>query len=327
MAFDFSGMRGKKVLITGGAGFVGSNLCERLVKLDASVSIFVLPKENLERIEKIKDKIEIIKGNLLNEKDIGKAIEGKDYLFHIAWQTDLKKSMGYPKKDVENDLVGLVNILEICRRNNPNIKIIFASTVTVVGSVDKIPCNEELKENPSSVYDIHKLFAEKYLQMYFEINGLKTCVLRLSNVFGEGQRIDNPNRGVLNFMIGRALRGEELTVYGKGDFIRDYNYIQNYVDAFILAAQSKNTNGQVFVLGSGQGKTFNEVVEKIKEIVENLTEKDVKIIHVPFPEGSHKINKRDFIADFSKFNSATGWEPRVGFEEGLKKTIEFYIGS
>jgi nucleoside-diphosphate-sugar epimerase len=317
-------MKNKKILITGGCGFLGSNLAKRLVELGAKVSLFVRSEENKENIKNIESEIQIIKGNLLDKKDVEKAVEGVDYLYHFAWQTDLKKSMQSPREDLESDLIGLINILETCREKNPDIKIIFPSTVTVIGEASKIPSNEEEKEKPISVYDIHKLLAEKYLQMYYKNYNIKSCVLRLSNVFGEGQKIDNPNRGVLNFMIGRALRSEELTVYGEGDFIRDYNYVQNYVDAFILAAESEKTNGKVFVLGSGEGKTFQEVVGKIKEIVERDVGKEVKITHVAFPEDTHEINKRNYIADSTKFKETTGWKPNISFEDGLKRTIEFY---
>ena len=318
-------MKDKKVLITGGAGFIGSNLARRLLRLGAEVTIFKRVEDTEENISDIKEKVNIIEGDLTNEEDVLNAIKDKNYLFHFAWQTDLKKSMANPKEDIQSDLLGLINILEICKEQNKNIKIIFPSTVTVIGETDEISPKEEHREDPISTYEINKLSAEKYLQMYYEIYGIKSCVLRLPNVFGEGQKIDNPNRGVLNFMIGRALRGEELTVYGKGDFIRDYNYIQNYIDAFVLAALSEKTNGEFYVVGSGQGKTFNEVVEKIKEIFEENYKKEVKITYVDFPEGTHKIDKINFIADFSKFNKATGWVPKICFEEGLKKTIEFYV--
>ena len=317
-------MQGKNVLITGGAGFIGSNLARRLLDLGANVSIFLRSGETRRNIEDIQSKIKIIEGNLLDENDVKNAIEGVDYMYHFAWQTDLKESMKHPLEDLKVDMVGLVNILECCRKYNEDIKIIFASTVTVIGLTDKLPSNEDESEEPPSVYDIHKLMAEKYLQMYYNNHKIKSCVLRLSNIFGEGQKIDNPNRGVLNFMIGRALRGEELNVYGKGDFIRDYNYIQNYIDAFVLAAESENTNGEVYVMGSAQGREFNEVVEKIKEITEELTSKEVVIKHVPFPGEEHEINKRNFVADFGKFHRATGWEPKVRFDEGLKRTIEYY---
>ncbi len=303
-------MEGKNILITGGCGFLGSNLAKRLIEKN-KVSLFIRPGESRDNIKDFEDKLEVIEGDLTSKKDVSGALLETDYLYHFAWQTDLKKSMESPVDDLKNDLGGLINILEVCRTHNPNVKIVFTSTVTVA--------------DENSVYDINKLMAEKYFQMYYDLYGVKSCVLRLSNVFGEKQRIDNPNRGVLNFMIGRALQGEVLTVYGEGNWIRDYSYVQDYVDAFVSAAENEKTNGKVFVIGSGEGKTFNEVVENIKKIVEELTGKNVKIEHVEFPEGSHDINKRNFVADYMKFRYPTGWYPKTSFEEGLRKTIEFYL--
>lgn len=321
---DNSNFLGKKVIITGGCGFLGSSLARRLLKLGADVSIFILPQEDRTRVKDIEQELKIIEGNLLDETLVKESVKDKDFLFHFAWQTDLKKSIENPKQDLLNDGLGIISILEACRKENKNIKIVFASTVTVVGSVNEVPSDEEEKINPQSVYDVHKLLAENYLMMYHSVHGLKTTALRLSNIFGEGQRIDNPNRGVLNFMIGRALRGEKLTVYGDGEFIRDYCYVENYIDAFLAAAISENTPGKIYVLGSGQGRSFNEVMEKVKEIVGDITKKEVVIEHVPFPQEENAISKRNFVANYSKFSKDTGWQPRVSFEEGLRKTIEFY---
>ncbi len=319
-------LQGKKILVTGGAGFVGSNLARKLLDEEAKVSIFIKPGANTERINDIKEKIEMIKGDLINKDDVEKAVKEKDCIFHLAWQTDLKLSMKQPQEDIKKDILGLINLLESCKEKNPTAKIVFASSVTVIGvtSKEELPISENKTGVPLSIYEANKLAAENYLQMYHKIHKLKTCVLRFSNVFGEYQKIDNPSRGVLNFMIGKALRGEPLTVYGTGNFIRDYCYIQNYIDALILAATSDATNGQVYVLGSGEGKNFNQAVEKIKELVENRTGKKVEITHVPWPEEENEINKRDFIADYSKFREATSWHPKISFEEGLKRTIEFY---
>jgi len=325
---DISKIKGKSVLITGGLGFLGINLSRKLLGLGANVTLFVSPGKNREKVRDIESKLKIFEGNLSSEKDIETAVKNQDFLFHFAWQTDLKKSMLNPGEDVKSDILGLLNILEVSKKINPEIKIIFTSTVTIISEPKKLPVNEDEEDKPLSAYDINKLIAEKYLNMYFSVYGIKSCSLRLSNIFGEHQRIDNPNRGVLNFMIGKSLKGEPLTVYGKGDFIRDYCYVQNYVDAFVLAAVSEKTLGETFVLGSGQGRTFNEVVEKIKEIVEKKTGRKVEITHIPFPDsgkGEEKINKRNFYADIKKFSLATGWIPKISFQEGLEKTIDFYL--
>lgn len=326
MDFDLSLMEGKNVLITGGAGFLGSNLAKKLVDLHANVSVFLKPKTDKRNLKEIKEKIKILEGDLTNDKDVINAVKGKDCIFHFAWQTDLKKSMANPQDDVRVDIIGLLNLLEACRKENNDAKIVFASSSTVIGIPSKIPVNESHTELPLSVYEANKLLAEKYLYIYHKIHGLKTVSLRLSNVFGEMQSIDNPNRGVLNFMIGKALRGEKLTVYGTGKFIRDYCYVQNYIDAFILAAISEKANGKMYVLGTGVGRTFNEVVLKIKKIFDDLyPEKPVVIEHVPFPEEENEINKRDFVADYSKFKNDTGWFPRISFGDGLRRTVQFYI--
>jgi UDP-glucose 4-epimerase len=292
----------KSALITGGFGFLGKNLTQRLLDLDFEVTHLT------ERVEK---------------SDFNSLVKNKDYIFHFAWQTDLEKSMENPISDVSTDIIGLLHLLESCKKYNPNTKIIFPSTVTVIGGENKIPSNEDEKENPISIYDVNKLMAEKYFSVYFKNYGIKSTCLRLSNTFGENQRIDNPKRGVLNFIIGKSLRNEPLTISGEGNFIRDYSYAPNIIDAFILAAQSSNTNGEVYVIGSGEGRTFNEVVSKVQNYARELYHSSSEIVHLP-SKNSHRINKRNFIADYSKFKKATGWLPKVSFDEGLRKTMEFY---
>src|SRR3989338_8990592 len=319
-------MNHKKILITGGVGFLGSNLTRRLLD-ENEISLFVKQNTDLLRIEDIKNHphIKIIEGDLLDAKLIEDAVIDKDFIFHFAWQTDLKKSMGQPLEDIKQDIGGLITLLESCKKVNSHVKIIFSSTVTVIGEASKIPSNEDEKEFPLSVYDANKLMAEKLLHLYYKNVNIKFSALRLANIFGEYQKIDNPNRGVLNFMIGRALRGEPLTVYGQGDFIRDYNYVGNFIDAFILAAESPITDGNVYVLGSGEGKTFLEVVEAIKKVVGEKTDKKVNIQFVETPSGSHVINKRNFIADSLRFRVDTCWIPKISFDEGLEKTVDFYL--
>ncbi|PIQ76983.1 hypothetical protein COV83_00205, partial [Candidatus Peregrinibacteria bacterium CG11_big_fil_rev_8_21_14_0_20_49_14] len=200
-------LKDKKILITGGLGFIGSNLARRAVEEGAEVTLFVRSGKSLENIQDIKEKVSVIEGEISKNEDLEKAVKDKNYIFHFAWQTDLKKSMANPEEDISEDLVGVIKLLEVCKNHNKDAKIIFASSVTVIGETDKLSPNELDKENPLSIYEANKLIAEKYLKIYYDVHGIKSTVLRISNVFGERQRIDNPNRGILNFMIGRALRG------------------------------------------------------------------------------------------------------------------------
>ena len=317
-------MRKESAVITGGCGFLGSNLAKRLVNKDYDVTLVVSPEKSRQNIANIESLVKIVEMEIDQNSDFGNLIKGVDYFFHFAWQTDLIKSMENPRQDILHDLGGLINLLENCRKQGSNLKIIFPSTVTIVGNVQKIPSNEEERTNPLSIYDANKLAAENYLRIYFENHGINFSCLRLSNVFGEMQRTDNPKRGIVNYMVGRALRGELITIYGDGELVRDYSYVQNFVDAFVLSAESEETNGETYVLGSGKGKTLNEVSSTISNVTKEIAETDVKVIHVPFPKEYHEINKRNFIADSSKFRAATGWEPKISFEEGIRRTINFY---
>lgn len=324
-SFMLPSVTGKKIGITGGAGFIGSNLARRLVEGGAIVTIFERPEKDFHLIQDIIDKIIIKKGDITKSNDIEDFVYEQEYLFHLAWQTDLKKSMVNPKEDISTDIIGLIVLLESCKKVNPAIKIIFSSTVTVIGLNNKINPDESVREAPLSIYEANKLCGEKYLKIYSQNYHLNTVILRLANVFGEGQRIDNPSRGIINFMIGKALRGEELTIYGKGEFIRDYNYVQNYIDTFLMALTLKEWDGEVYILGSGRGLSFNDAMSKLKSIVEDSYGKEVKVTHIPFPDEENPINKRNFISNFNKFKKATGWFPVISFEDGLKKTIIYYI--
>jgi UDP-glucose 4-epimerase len=326
MEYSAEKLRGKNVLITGGAGFLGSNLARRLVENGVNTTIIALPGENLKNLEgmEVNARVEVFDGVINADANLDDMVQGKDALFHFAWQTELGKSMTNPAQDVYNDIGGLIKIMEACRKYNKDIKIVFPSTATVIGTPESLPVDESHRENPPSPYDLNKLMAEKYLGVYSKEHGLRYTCLRLSNVFGEHQRIDNPKRGILNFFIGRALRGEEITIFGDGELVRDYSYVQNFVDAFIKAAETDKTDGQMYVVGSGQGKSFNQVTEAIQKYSREVYGKDAKVTHVPIPEGTYSINMRNFVANPAKFTRDTGWTPRVGFEEGLKNTMEFY---
>jgi len=322
--FELPNMGGKEILITGGLGFIGSNIALRCVENNANVTLFDSKVDDLKNIKEIKGKVKIVKGDILDFDFIKELVKRKDVIFHLAAQTSHIVSMENPWLDIDVNCKGSINILEACRKNNPNVRIVFASTVTAAGVPKVTPVNEELQEFPVSIYDANKLIIERYMKLYYKNFGLKTTVLRLANVFGERQQLTNPKRGILNYMIGRVMLQEPIIVYGDGSFIRDYTYVQNFVDAFLLVAISENTIGEFYILGSGNGMTFKEMVAKVNENVKDIIGNGTEIKNVPFPEGEKKIDSGDFIADYSKLKKATGWYPRVSFEEGLKRTVLFY---
>lgn len=314
----------KNVLISGGNGFLGSNLAWRLIDSGVNVSVITLPGEDQRNLHGLEGKIEVIEKKLGPEIDLREILKRKDTFFHFAWQTNLSDSLKHPNDDLQQDVGGVINILESCRRYNPGMKLVFPSTATIVGVPKSLPVDENHAEAPCSPYDINKLAAEKYFRFYAQQYGVRSTCLRLANVFGERQRIDNPHRGILNFFIGRVMRGEDILIYGDGNLIRDYSYIQNFVDAFINSAEFQATDGQVYSLGSGTGLSFNVVAEEIQRLALEIYGKQTAIKHVPSPESAHPINTRNFIGDPTKFKKDTGWSPKVDFKEGLKRTMEFY---
>lgn len=248
----------------------------------------------------------------------------QDVIFHMAAQTSHIESMGEPIKDLYTNCGGTLALLEACRVFAPDATVVMPGTVTQVGRVVSLPVSEELADWPLSLYDTHKLTCEKYLHVYYENYGLKTTTLRLANVFGERQQLNNPHRGVLNLMLKRAMTGQPITIYEPGDFIRDYSYVQNVVDALLLAAISEQTAGESYVFGSGIGMKFFEMIEQLADEVNSLLGVETEIRWVPFPTSEKKIDAGDFIADNHKFSEHTGWFPNLSFAEGLQNTIQFY---
>ena len=251
-------------------------------------------------------------------------IPGQDIIFHMAAQTSNIQSMSAPLDDLEANCSATLALLEVCRELAPEAAIVMPGTVTQVGRVATLPASEDLPDWPLSLYDVHKLTCEKYLYVYHENYGLNTSTLRLANVFGERQQVNNPQRGILNFMLKRAMTGQPITIYEPGDFIRDYSYVQNVVDALILTAVSPKTSGQAYVFGSGVGMKFYEMIEELVKEVYNLVGVHAEITYIPFPPDEKKMDPGDFIADNSKFCEHTGWIPRMNFTEGLHSTIRFY---
>jgi len=315
---------GKKVLITGGFGFTGSNLARRLVNCGAEVSLLKRESDDKKNVEDIINKVKIIAGDVRDYEKIEESIKEKDYIFHLASQSSVPVSMENPFLDLDTNCKATLNLLESCRKINKNAKIIFAGTIREAGQIEGTYANEEQREFPTSIVDLHKLASEKYLQIYHKVYGLNTTTLRFSNIFGPGQYVTHPHKSVINHIIKKVLSDKKIEVYGDGGPLRDYNYVENVVDACLNAAQSPNTAGGYYIIGSGEGNTFKDFLEKLKKLVMEMYGFSIEIKKIETPEIISKTSQGSVIADYKKFNKATGWMPKINFENGIRKTADFY---
>ena len=317
--------RDKTVLITGGLGLTGSNLARRLVSLGAKVSIYTKSLRHEANIKDIKERVEIILGDISDKNKIQQAVLNKDFIFLLAGQTSVPISMENPFLDLELNARATLNVLEACKEFNKEANIIFAGTIREAGQIENTYAREKQREDPTSIFDLHKLTSEKYLQIYNKVYGLKTVTLRFSNIFGMGQVETDPHVSVINHFVKKAIIDKELQVYGNGGPLRDYNYVENIVDACLIASTTPKAWGNVYITGSGEGRNFKQFLDSLKEILKKEYNIDIEITKVPTPEIISKTVQGDVIADYYKFMGDTGWKPKISFQEGLKKTVEFYM--
>ena len=315
----------KKIVITGGSGYLAASVISLLKDIECSIiRLDRVKPENFN--EKTNAKITDVTTDITDGRIWKKVIQGTDIIFHFAAQTSTYFANKNPIEDIKINVTPMVNMLETCRKNNFKPVIIFSGTVTEAGMPVKLPVNEKNADSPITVYDVHKLMAEKYLMCYSALNIVKGVVLRLSNVYGPGPASSSADRGILNMMVRRALKGEDITLYGKGEFIRDYIFVQDVAKAFILAATNiNNTNAKYYIIGSGKGYRIAEAFNMVARKVATRIGKEVKVVNVKPPSISSTIENRNFIADYSAFKDATGWKTKYSLSEGIDQTIEFFL--
>ena len=296
---------GASLFITGGSGYLASNLVLALSAIGCSIDL-------LSRSD-----------DLWSQKTWERAVEGVDAVFHFAAQTSVPVAERDPEADYHSNVLPMLLLLEACRRMGRRPVVLFAGTVTQAGLTRSIPVNEANPDHPITIYDLHKLFAEAYLKRYVEAGVVNGACLRLANVFGPGPKSSSADRGVLNMMVRKALAGETLTIYGSGERIRDYVFVDDVVSAFLhAAARMDRVNGRHFVIGSGQGRSIAEAVEAVAERASLRIGRRPPVVHREPPSPPSPIEDRDFIADTTAFRRATGWLPQVGFLDGLDRTLE-----
>lgn len=316
-------LQGKEVLITGGVGFIGANLARRLVRSGAKVtlvdSLIPLYGGNLRNIEDIKDRVTLNISDVRDPFAMAYLVQGKDYLFNLAGQTSHLDSMTNPQADLDINAAAQLSILEACRQHNQKIKVIFASTRQLYGKPEYLPVDEEHPIRPVDVNGINKLAGEWYHLLYNNVYGIRACALRLTNTYGPGMRVKDARQTFLGIWIRNVIEGKPVLVFGDGSQLRDFNYVDDVVDALLMAALDPRADGQVFNLGS------KEVVS-LKQLAQMLCGLSAGSNYeiVPFPPERKAIDIGDYYSDFEKFRAQFGWQPKVGLRQGLAESLDFY---
>jgi len=317
---------GKTILITGAAGFIGSAVVQALSMVDCNLICLVTGNRKSEGTPPgSKARFTVHQKDIRSPFLWDELLEEVDIVFHFAAQTSSRFANENPLEDMEINLVPVVRLIETCRKKGLCPDIIFSGTATQAGLTTNYPVNESRRDEPITIYDISKLAQEKYLQYYGLEMGGRAVTLRLANVYGPGASSGRSDRGILNMMVINALAGKTLTVYGDGNYVRDYVFIDDVVSAFLTAgANMRVINGKYYIIGSGNGHSIREMAETVRDLVREVVGKQVKIKRVPIPPDLSKIEFRHFVADTHDFRTTSGWEPTVSLKEGIHRTIQHF---
>jgi nucleoside-diphosphate-sugar epimerase len=312
---------GKGVLVTGGAGFIGSSLVALLST--AECRIVRLQRSRAAPANAGIARVLDVAADVRDPAAWKSALAGIDVVFHLAAQTSVRVAENDPAQDYEANVRPLVHLLDACAALARAPIVVLAGTATQAGLTRALPANEDGGDAPITAYDRHKLAAERLLLERAAIGAVRGTTLRLTNVYGPGPQAGSADRGVLNAMIGRALRGEDLTLYGAGNEMRDYLFVEDAARAFVAAgASAEAVNARRFVVGSGRGHSLAEAFALVAERAAMRTGRRVNVVKAAPPEPVHPIEARSFVADASRFAQATGWRATVDLTEGIDRTIE-----
>lgn len=313
----------KRVLITGGIGFIGSSLARELVSQGAHVTLVdsLIPTYggNLQNIADIREQVSVNVCDVRDRFAIEYLLRNQDFLFNLAGQTSHMDSMTDPKTDLDINAAAQLSILEACRAVNPDIRVVFASTRQIYGKPNYLPVDESHPICPVDVNGINKLAGEWYHLLYSKVYGIRSTVLRLTNTYGPGMRVKDARQTFLGIWIKQLLENQPIKVFGDGLQLRDFNYADDCVEAMMLSGIRDEAVGKIYNLGSEEVINLKDLAAKMIDIVPGRTYEIV-----PFPPERKAIDIGDYYSDFSLIRRELGWAPRVSLDEGLRTSIAYY---
>jgi UDP-glucose 4-epimerase len=312
----------QRILITGGAGFIGSNLALRLVEEGADVTIIdsLVPEYggNLFNLKPVEDRIRINISDVRDRFSFAQLVKDQDYLFNLAGQTSHLDSMEDPFTDLEINCRAQLSILEVCRQVNPGIKILFASTRQLYGRPAFLPVTERHLLNPADINGIHKMAGEAYHILYHQVYGLRSCSLRLTNTIGPRMRIKDARQTFVGAWIRSLLENKPFEVWG-GEQLRDLNDVEDVIDALLLCAASNKADGKIFNLGSRPPVRLRELADLMISI-----KPEGRYLIKEYPPERSKIDIGDYYGAFDEIHSTLGWQPRVSLKDSVEKTLRYF---
>ena len=315
--------QGKRVLVTGGLGFIGSNLSVRLVELGARVTIVdnMMPRlgGNLFNVKEITDHIQINFSDVRDEHSMDYLVKNQDLIFHLAGQVNHVDSIRNPIQDLDINCRGTLVLLESCRKYNQEVKVIFSGTRGEYGASVKLPVGEDHPTNPKGIYAVTNLSAEKMVLVYDDVHKISGTCLRITNTYGPRHQMAHDEYGVLNWFIRKAIDDELIPVFGEGHILRDFLFVDDLVECLLQVAICSSAYGEVFNVGTGIPISFIDLAKKIVEIAGSG-----KVAFTEFTKERKEVEPGDYYTDISKVRKVVGWTPKTDLSEGLKKTIEFY---
>ena len=315
--------RGRRVMVTGGLGFIGSNLARQLVELGADVLLVdsLIPEYggNLFNIKGLEDRLRVNVADVRQSSTMSYLVRDREIIFNLAGQVSHIDSMKDPQTDLEINCRSQLTLLEACRQYNPGTKVVYAGTRQIYGKPERLPVDETHLVRPTDINGINKAAGEYYHLVYNNVYGVRACSLRLTNVYGPRQLIRHDRQGFIGWFIRLALEGREIQVFGDGSQLRDFVFVEDAADAFLRAGATDACNGEVFNVGGREPIAHRDLVALL---IDAAGSGSMRL--VPWPEEKKRIDIGSFYTDSTRFMQATGWSAATGLREGLARTLAFY---